>query len=163
MCLCSRICIGGVGRLPTCVCEGSLAVACFDNMRLRVGPGLHLPQEKKVDAWSAAMLLTRFYQRPGAAVRIRMRMGSTSDGGDAGSSAEVQQQPESPQQLASPPHAEKGAGSQQQQKPKQAVTRQAPIQPPPQQQQQQQQPPRLSGLQPSNRPVQLKPPPKRAS
>lgn len=30
-------------------------------------------QDKNVDAWSAALLLTRFYQQPGAAVRVRMR------------------------------------------------------------------------------------------
>jgi hypothetical protein len=30
-------------------------------------------QEKQVDAWSAAMLLTRFFQNPGSAVRVKLR------------------------------------------------------------------------------------------
>ncbi|KAI8472859.1 MAG: hypothetical protein J3K34DRAFT_412702 [Monoraphidium minutum] len=35
--------------------------------------GRRRKNEKQVDAWSAAMLLTRFYQAPGAAVRVRLR------------------------------------------------------------------------------------------
>ncbi|GBF95571.1 hypothetical protein Rsub_08552 [Raphidocelis subcapitata] len=74
--------------------------------------GRKAKNENRIDAWSAAMLLTRFYQNPGSAVRVRLRSIQRAAVPGVAHPLEQQQQGQQQQQQGQQQQGQQGQGQQ---------------------------------------------------